>query len=210
MVAAPHFPALAQVFAERMRNSIGQGLASALFGWLLLRLLGRQNSSTRFAVWFAALIAIAALPFFANGNITAGNAAAVAVAPPSAIWLPGRWALDMFLLWAVIASAGLIRIGFGFWRLRKLRRSCAPISPLCLDSLLQNSLNEFRSVRHLTICASGQVRVPTAVGFLKPLIVIPCWALQYISPFPLNTSLLHQLPPPRRSAPSTILTTRLL
>src|SRR5258708_12112776 len=116
MAIGAYFEALAQIFAERMLNSVAQGIAIALFGWILLRLLGRQNSSTRFAVWFAALIAIAALPFFANGNITAGNAAAVAVAPPSALWLPGRWALDMFLLLAVISCACLIRIGIRFSR----------------------------------------------------------------------------------------------
>src|SRR5258708_1197167 len=210
MVAAPHFQALAQLFAERMLNGIGQGIAIALCGWMLLRLIGRQNSSTCFAVWFAALIAIAALPFFANGNITAGNAAAVAVAPPAAVWLPGRWAVDMFLLWAAIASAGLARIGFGFWRLRKLRRSCTEISIASLDSLLQNTLNEFRSVRRLTICTSSQVRVPTAVGFLKPLIVIPSWALEELSPIELNTVLLHELAHLRRWDDWTNLAQRIL
>src|ERR1700682_1780167 len=163
MVAAPQFQALAQLFAERMLNSVVQGVAIALFGWILLRVLGRQNSSTRFAVWFFALVAIAALPF--SASLTVGHATGLGVASRSAIWLPSRWALDIFLLWAVIASVGLARIGFGFWRLRKLRRSCAEISPLSLDSLLQDTLKEFRSLRRLTICTSNQVRVPTAVGF---------------------------------------------
>ena len=196
MVAAPHFQALAQLFAERMLNSVVQGVAIALFGWILLRVVGRQNSSTRFAVWFFALVTIAALPF--SANLTTGNATALGVASGSAIRLPGRWAFNIFLLWSVIASAGLVRIGFGFWRLRKLRRSCTEISPLSLDSLQRTSLNEFRSVRQLTICTSDQVRVPTAVGFLKPLIVIPCWALEELSPGELNAVLLHELAHLRR------------
>jgi beta-lactamase regulating signal transducer with metallopeptidase domain len=196
MVATPHFQALAQLFAERMLNSVVQGVAIALFGWILLRILGRQNSSTRFAVWFFALVTIAAVPF--SANLTTGNATALGVASGSAIRLPGRWAFDIFLLWSVIASAGLVRIGFGFWRLRKLRRSCAEISPLSLDSLLRTTLNEFRSVRQLTICTSDQVRVPTAVGFLKPLIVIPSWALEELSPGELNAILLHELAHLRR------------
>jgi beta-lactamase regulating signal transducer with metallopeptidase domain len=210
MAAAPQFLALAQMFAEGMLNSIAQGVAIALFGWVLLRLLGRQNSSTRFAVWFSTLIAVAALPFFTIGKVTAGNAAALSVAPRAAVWLPGRWALDMFLLWAAIASAGLARIGFGFWRLCKLRRSCTEISIASLDSLLQNTLNEFRSVRRLTICTSSQVRVPTAVGFLKPLIVIPSWALEELSPIELNTVLLHELAHLRRWDDWTNLAQRIL
>jgi len=46
--------ALAQLFAERMLNSVGEGIVIAVFAWLLLRLLSRQSSSTRFAVWFSA------------------------------------------------------------------------------------------------------------------------------------------------------------
>jgi beta-lactamase regulating signal transducer with metallopeptidase domain len=212
MAVAPQFQALAQMFAERMLNSIGQGIAIAAFGWMLLRLFGRQNSSTRFAVWFSALIAIAALPFFATAttNMTAGNASVLAVAPRSAIWLPSRWALDIFLLWALIASAGLVRIGFGFWRLRKLRRSCTAIALISLHPLLRHTLDEFRSVRRLTICTSNQVRVPTAVGFLKPLIVIPSWALEELSPLELNTVLLHELAHLRRWDDWTNLAQRIL
>jgi beta-lactamase regulating signal transducer with metallopeptidase domain len=211
-MVAPHIQALAQIFTEKMLNSVVQGVIIALFGWTLLRFLGRQNSSTRFAVWFSALIAIAALPFFASVslNMNAGNAAALAAAPRPAIWLPGRWAIDIFLLWSVIAGAGLLRIGFGFWRLQKLRRSCTEISPLALDSLLQDTLKEFHSLRRLTICTSKQVRVPTAMGFLKPLIVLPSWALEELSPIELNAALLHELAHLRRWDDWTNLTQRIL
>ncbi len=129
MTAALHFQPLAQVFAETMLNSIVQGIAIALFGWLSLRLLGRQNSSTRFAVWFCALIAIAALPLFAS--VRSNHAGALL---PSAIRLPGHWALILFLLWTVIASAGLIsetsdRHSFlGAERTFARRTECRPVT----------------------------------------------------------------------------------
>src|SRR5260370_23997654 len=175
MEAAPHVQALAQVLAERMLNSVVQGVAIALFGWILLRLLGRQNSSTRFAVWFCALIAIAALPFFASAglNLTAGNASALSSATRSVIWLPGRWALDIFLLWAVIASAGLVRIGFGFWRLCKLRRSCTEIPPLFLVSLWRSNFKEFGLCAALPFGPSIKCVLQTPFGFWSPLSVIP-------------------------------------
>ena len=62
-----HWQVLAQVFADRMLNSVVEGVVLAMFGWALLRAGGRQNSSTRFAIWFSMMVAIAALPFFANG-----------------------------------------------------------------------------------------------------------------------------------------------
>ena len=52
-----------QVITEQVLNSIPEGVLIALFAWFLLKLAGRQNSGTRFAVWFAALLAIAAIPF---------------------------------------------------------------------------------------------------------------------------------------------------
>lgn len=196
---------LAQLFAETMLNSTIQAIAIALFGWLSLRILGRQNASTRFAVWFCALIAVAALPLFAS--VRANHAG---VLQPSGIRLPGHWALILFLLWTVIASTGLVRIGVGFWRLRRLRRTCTALSTASLDPILQKTLNEFRSVRQLALCTSGQVWVPTALGFLKPLIVIPSWALKELSPVELNAVLLHELAHLRRFDDWTNLAQRIL
>jgi len=54
---------MAQLGAERVLNSIPEGLLIAAFAWLVLRVVGRQSAGTRFAVWFVACSAIAALPF---------------------------------------------------------------------------------------------------------------------------------------------------
>jgi beta-lactamase regulating signal transducer with metallopeptidase domain len=160
-----------------------------------LRALGRQNSSTRFAVWFSVLVTIAAWPFFESMTFTASSPIATA---RSAIHLPVSWALDLFLLWAMIAAAGLARIGFGFWQLRKLRQSCAAIEPGSLPLVLRDTLNQFSSGRRFEICTSGRVRVPTAIGFFKPAIVIPSWALQELSAVELNAVVLHELAHLRR------------
>ena len=47
-------------------NCTAEGMVIALLAWLVLRAIGPQNSGTRFAVWFAALLGIAALPLFGN------------------------------------------------------------------------------------------------------------------------------------------------
>lgn len=191
-----HWQALAQVFSERMLNSIAEGMAIALFGWILLRILGRQNSSTRFAVWFSALVAIAALPLFES--LAFANGGTSSHATQSAIRLPGSWAIDIFVLWAVIAAAGLARIAFGFCQLRQLRQSCTPIDLASLHPLLHETLDQFGSVRRLRLCTSDRVRVPTAAGFLNPAIIIPPWALRELSPTELNAVLLHELAHLRR------------
>ncbi len=59
-------------------------------------------------------------------------------------------------------------------------------------------MEEFDSPRAVTLCVSDQLRVPTAIGFIKPLVVIPAWTMRELSPAELNTILLHELAHLRR------------
>jgi beta-lactamase regulating signal transducer with metallopeptidase domain len=179
---------LAQLSSERMLNCAVEGIGIALLAGILLRALGRRNSGTRFVVWFSALLGIAALPLF--GSLASSGAH---LAEGSRIILPSSWAPYIFAGWLLIAAAGMVRIGIGFWRVQRLRRRCNPIDAATLDSLLQKTLEEFDSPRRVTLCVSDQLEVPTAIGFIKPLVVIPPWAMQELSPAELNAILLHEL-----------------
>jgi beta-lactamase regulating signal transducer with metallopeptidase domain len=201
-IAHAQLPAqiFAQTFAERMLNTMVEGCAIALFAWLLLRWLGRQSSSTRFAVWFSALVAIAALPLFegvspihssAAGSSTIESPAAASKAF-SVLRLPASFATAIFLIWAVVAIAGLVKIAFSFLRLRKLRRSCEVVNPENLHPVLRETLNEFDPTRCVQICISAEVRVPAAIGFFNPAIVLPPWALRELDPLELRAVLLHE------------------
>ena len=185
----------AQLMSARMLNCTAAGIGIALLAWVLLRGLDRQNSGTRFAVWFSALLGIAVLPLV--GHI--GSGATTDVAKPSGIIMPASWALYIFAAWAVVATAGLVRITVGFWRLRQLRKTCVPVDPATLDSLLQKTLAEFDyPSRPVAVCTSESLRVPTAIGFIKPLVVIPSWAMRELSAVELNAILLHELAHLRR------------
>ena len=183
----------ARLSSTQILNCAAEGVGIALLAWILLRALGRQNSGTRFAVWFAALIGIAALPLFGHMGSSASE-----IAGRSEIMIPASWALYIFAAWFLIASAGLIRIGVGFWRLRQLRKSCVRIDDVALDPLLRKTLEEFDSPRSVAVCVSDGLRVPTAIGFIKPLVVIPSWAMQELSATELNAILLHELAHLRR------------
>lgn len=182
---------LAQLSAERMLNGMIEGIAIGLFAWILLRIAGRRNSSTRFAVWFSALVAIAALPVLSavSGSAHPGS---------SAIRIPGSWALDILFIWAAIAGVLLLRVGVGLVQLRTLRATCTAIDPATLDPLLQATLREFQSVRRVMLCHSDRLQVPTAIGFFKPLVVIPSWAQHELSSAELNSILIHELAHLRR------------
>jgi beta-lactamase regulating signal transducer with metallopeptidase domain len=193
--AALNLNELARISAGRMLNCTLEGIAIGLFAWVLLHIVGRRNASTRFAVWFSALLAIAAMPVFSVAGsgvrVGAGNSA-------SAITVPSSWALVVFGAWAIVAGVALARVGVGLWQLRKLRQSCTAINVAILDPLLQGTLQSFQAFRSVTLCQSDRLQVPTAIGFLKPMIVIPTWAIQELATPELNSILIHELAHLRR------------
>jgi beta-lactamase regulating signal transducer with metallopeptidase domain len=187
-----HF--VAQMSVERLLNCLAEGIAITLFAWLLLQLIGRRNSGTRFAVWFCALVAIALAPFVE----VSGSAAAMTHPPGAAITMPRAWSLYLFGAWAVIAAIGLGRVVMGLRHLRAIRTSCEPVELASLDPTIAQTLAEFRSVRPVELCVSDVLHVPTAVGFFRPGVVVPRWSLEELSSAELNAVLLHELAHLRR------------
>ena len=208
---------VAQISVERILHALPEGFLIALFAWALLRVLRRQNSGTRFAVWFLALLTVAALPVL--GGIGEGRAPMVAgilsgMASANswgslrpAITIPGRWALFVFLAWALGASVAMMRLAAGLWRLRRLRRSCTPIVAADLDPAVRKTVEAIgasgsvisNSISNLiTIATSECVRVPAAIGFWKRTIVLPAWTLRELPAQDLNVILLHEFAHLRR------------
>jgi len=57
------FQGITEIVTERALNSIPAGLMIATVAWVGLRAFKKQDSGIRFAVWFLALVGIAAVPF---------------------------------------------------------------------------------------------------------------------------------------------------
>jgi beta-lactamase regulating signal transducer with metallopeptidase domain len=184
------FHETARILAECLLNSMAEGVAIALLAWVVLRIFDRRSSSTRFAVWFSALIVIAALPGL--HGFAAGAASAHRGTPVSAFTLPGSWVMGVVLAWALIATMGVLRVVLGLRQLRRLRAGSAVIDPATLDPRLQRTLQEFPS-RTVTLAVSEQLQVPAAIGFFQPLIVLPAWSMQELSAEELNSILIHEL-----------------
>ncbi|MGA9990099.1 MAG: hypothetical protein WBP69_20150, partial [Terriglobales bacterium] len=93
---------VAQISVERILNALPEGFLIALFVWALLRVLRRQNSGTRFAVWFLALLAVAALPVLGGSGVGGASrmSASLSGSLRPVVAIPGRWALFVFLAWA--------------------------------------------------------------------------------------------------------------
>lgn len=183
----------AQLAVERVVNTLPEGLLIATSAWLLLRLMGRQNSGTRFAVWLVALAGVVALPFLSG--LGSAHPTLIPHAHPE-IAIPAFWATAFFVLWIATAAFALARVAAGIWQVRQIRRNCTEIPVANLDPALHELISETkRPVRLLT---SEKARVPAALGFRNPAIVLPAWALRDLSADELRPILIHELAHLRR------------
>jgi Zn-dependent protease with chaperone function len=189
---------IAQMSALRIVDCLVEGTLITIFASLLSRVARLKNSSTRFAVWFSALVAIAALPLLGGAvwpQVAGVPAETLGRAP---ITLPVSWALYLFAAWAVIAGWSLLGVGRGLWHLHVLRKTCVPIEPELLDGQLRETLARNQSSRPVALCTSDRVQVPTAIGLVNPAVVFPRWVMQELPPDELNQILLHELAHLRR------------
>jgi beta-lactamase regulating signal transducer with metallopeptidase domain len=189
--ALPSVESFAQIAVERVLNSLPEGLLIALCAWILLRLMGRHNAGTRFAVWLVALAGVAALPLLSGMELSrhalsAGHAE---------VTVSGFWAVLFVALWIPIAAIAFARVIAGVWQVRDLRRKCTEVELSALDPILQevmqpvNGAGKHRSVRLLT---SDDARVPAAIGFFHPAIVLPAWCLREMTADELKPILIHE------------------
>ena len=182
---------MAEIFALRLLDSLVEGGAICVCAALILRIVPRQNAATRFAVWFSALVAVAILPWVSGAWLHTG--AANAAARHAAIALPESWAIYFLVGWGLVALWFSLRLGRAVWHLHGLRRNCIVVDPCGLDPVLQQTLQRHGGRRRIALCTSEQVRVPTAVGLVKPAVLIPHWLMRELSPAELNQVVLHEL-----------------
>jgi len=183
------------IWAGRMVNGAVAGVVLALAAGALLRLAGRQNSGTRFAVWFSALLGIAALPVVAGIRIGGANSTVESAAQ---LALPASWAMIAAAIWAAIAGILLARVAVGLWELRKIRREAASVDFAQMPEALRGTLEKFGADRGVELLTSASLRVPTAMGFFRPAVIFPEWTLRELSSEEQNAVLLHELAHLRR------------
>ncbi|MFY9674799.1 MAG: M56 family metallopeptidase [Terriglobales bacterium] len=197
----------AQLAVGRVIHSLPEGLLIAVFAWTALRILPRQNSRTRFAVWFVALVAVAGLACLGDVAVQGSSAFSRAVdfvSPQvSELHLAAHWAAYLFLAWGVIAFVGLLRLAMGLWHLRQVRKSCTQVNVWELDPAVAAVIQELNAsqswgARTVTLATSKELRVPSALGLWSPVIALPHWAFAELPASELAVILRHEFAHVRR------------
>lgn len=188
--------ATAQASVEWMFYCLAEGGFLAFFAWILLRLLPRQNSGTRFALWFSVLLAIVFLPFVAGTYFRTTAIQAFPTSGHSLITFSDSAAFVIFFVWVVIAVTGLSRVGVGLWQVHRIGHHSEKVDPRSLGPKIGMLFEDFS--RAVSLRISDRIQVPAAIGLFKPIVVIPRWLAQEISPAELEQVLLHELAHLRR------------
>jgi beta-lactamase regulating signal transducer with metallopeptidase domain len=180
------FDSVAQLALEQALTGLLVGSMIASVAALLMRFIARENSASRFAILYSALLAIVGA-FFWRGQLSETHA----VPSQAAVVLSGRWATYFVIAWGAGSLVGLARIFWGLWQLRKLRNNLISLREESCSQLITHS--DAGHSRAAKIYLSDQVRVPTAIGFFRPAVILPFWAVNELSADELRAAVSHEL-----------------
>jgi beta-lactamase regulating signal transducer with metallopeptidase domain len=198
-MTTPALQVLAQIFTERLLNTAVEGIFLVGIVWLLLRVIGRQNSGTRFAIWLSALLAVVALPFLSGlGAASTHSGIFPGTATQGKIILSASWAYCLFAAWGIGSALSLLGLGIGLRRVHQIRKRCCEVDQAALDPAIAATLRDCSARRSVKLCVSRDVVTPAAIGFFGPAIVFPEGLLEQLAPEEIKVILLHELAHLRR------------
>jgi beta-lactamase regulating signal transducer with metallopeptidase domain len=190
---AANFHGIATAALERLIYSVVAGTLLALAVWFLLQLFPKRDSRTSFVIWFSTLLSTAFLPLSLNFSRLTGNSAASANTPHAILTVSPSWAWHMFLAWALIAFAGLMRVAVATIQVRRLRAEATALDCNVLPEELKKLVEESQQARPVSLMISQKLEVPTAIGFRDAAVILPAWLLESTPAEQLKYIVLHEL-----------------
>ncbi|HTL30544.1 MAG TPA: M56 family metallopeptidase, partial [Tepidisphaeraceae bacterium] len=205
-------------------HSLWQGAGIALLAAIVLAMLARRSSQARYVVACMALALMAITPivtfFVLPGPIVRPDpiapAAPVLVRATGVMLAPMPQLLPTPLekptlaqrlqpllpacaaLWIIgIAIISARHVG-GWVRVQQLRNRATPLSGEPWDELMSRVCERLGVKRVVKIAESALVQVPSVVGYLKPIILLPVCAMSGLSPQQLEGLIAHELAHVRR------------
>src|SRR5579859_3780035 len=163
--------------------------SAGTFLWLALR-SGASGSTS-----FGALVSV--LP----ATLAGGAMTARAISTESGLGVE-QW-LDSHLAWLVcVWAAGVVMLSLrtaGGWIFAQtLRRRGTRTAELAWQQALTDIASRLGVARTIALCESTVARVPTVIGWLRPVILLPVSALAGLTPQMMEAILAHELAHIRR------------
>ena len=166
-------------------NGVWQGALLVALVALALRLWPQRNAATACALWTATYFLVAALPLIDVATAHPAQALAASVAVHRAGFVISRAAPFTVLLWTSAAVVLLVRLLWRFAVVLELKTDAKP-----LDA--PGAALDLRRGRPVALGASARVRVPCAIGFVRPMIVVPTALADALEPADLTRVIVHE------------------
>ncbi len=224
MQALAQLPAqpLAHALGWTLLHFCWQGTVVAAVLWGGLGLLGGRSSQARYTAACLALGLMVALPVATFAHIAAADLRARAMALASGVVLdanivvlvgahepvppwPARLAfeLDHALPWVLLAwfSGVLVfvgRLNFGLMVARRLKTAGTGPASAALHQMFEELRIRLGVERGVELLHSARVQVPTVIGWLRPVVLLPVSCLTGLAPEQLEAVLCHELAHVRR------------
>lgn len=192
-------------------HALWEGALIGLVAWVGLVLLRHRNPRTRYR-WASAGLAVMVLaPVLTFAILGAGGQDQTLAVSEAAVWVApisdgsgfGRIHLNqMFpwlaLFWALGAALMVLRLGGGLWWLDRVYLAQARPAPPAWEATVQRLARRMGLSRRVRLLASDRADSPLALGWLRPVILVPASAFLALPSEALEAVLAHELAHLRR------------
>jgi GWxTD domain-containing protein len=213
---------LVRVFGWSLLHFVWQGAIVAGLLAVALRLLSGRSAQVRYGVACGALLLMTVLPLATFGYLAMTSRGADAAITHSSAstgfvigdaggfggmgdsWLgPIAASLDRSLPWILAAwCAGVVlflgRLNVGLIVARRMTRTATQAASLELQRVFQGVKQRVGVTRAVRLAHSALVQVPTVIGWLRPVVLIPLGCLTGLSPVQVEAIFAHELAHIRR------------
>jgi beta-lactamase regulating signal transducer with metallopeptidase domain len=208
-----------QVIGWTLIHFAWQGAAVGLVTAVALRLCQRRSANARYAIACVALMTMLASAVITAGVLAAPDVTLEpTVTEPEAVTSPddrsrltgsrnddgvalGRGAsnrVDALLPWIVFVwlagvAALLLRMAAGLWRVRQLHATAFAAGRSRWQTIADRIAGRLEMRTAVRVVETTQVDAPTALGWLRPVILLPVAALANLTPTQVEAILAHEL-----------------
>lgn len=205
----PSLSAASQALAWTLLHFLWQGALLGALAWAGLTALARRSASARY-LWASAVLGLMALaPLLTFLLLLPGGAPAAEAgllpSPAEALPLWARmqlqlqpWLPALTVGWLAGASLFGLRLAGGLVMIQRLKEVGTTPVPSQWHLVLSRLSRELKLSRTVRLLGSAKVDVPTVVGWLRPVILLPASAFTQLSPAQLEAILAHELAHVRR------------
>jgi len=187
-------------------HALWEGALIGLMAWVALALLRHRSPQARYRWACASLAAMVLAPALTFAALGSADPAPVLAIPEAMVWASpitegGGFSLirsSQFLPWFALvwilgAAFMLLRLGGGLWWLDRIYLAQARPAPSNWEAALQRLAARMGLSRRVRLLSSARADSPLALGWWRPVILVPASAFLALSPESLEAVLAHEL-----------------